>query len=54
MKFARLYRTLPNPTAMQNFWNVLANDVYEPLLLNTSTPEEIAKKTQADLDALLQ
>lgn len=54
MKVARLYQTLPNPTAMQNFWNVLANDVYEPLLMNTSTPEEIAKKTQADLDALLK
>jgi multiple sugar transport system substrate-binding protein len=53
MKHARTYQTLSNPTAMQNFWNVLANDVYEPLLLGQETPAQIAKKTQADLNALL-
>lgn len=54
MKIARLYRQLPNPTANQNYWNVLSNDVYEPLLMNNSTPAAIAKKTQDDMNALLK
>ncbi|WAH39152.1 ABC transporter substrate-binding protein [Alicyclobacillus dauci] len=54
MKFARMYRSLSDPTAMQNYWNVLANDVYEPLLLNHETPQQIAQKTQTDLNALLK
>ncbi|WP_081411879.1 ABC transporter substrate-binding protein [Alicyclobacillus herbarius] len=54
MDHARMLRMLPNPTAQQNFWNVLSNDVYEPLLLGKESPQQIAKKTQDDLNALLK
>ena len=54
MKVARLYRQINDPSAMQKYWNVLSNDVYEPLLLNKQSPKQIAKKTQADLTALLK
>ncbi|WAH43046.1 sugar ABC transporter substrate-binding protein [Alicyclobacillus fastidiosus] len=54
MKYARLYRNISDPTAMQNYWNVLANDVYEPLLLDKETPQQIAQKTQTDLSALVK
>lgn len=54
MKIARVYEQPKDPTKMQNVANVLANDVYEPLLLGTSTPEQIASKTQSDLDAAIK
>jgi multiple sugar transport system substrate-binding protein len=54
MKTARMYQSLPDPAKMQNYWNILTNDVYTPLMLNSETPQQIAKKADADFNALLK
>lgn len=53
LRHARRYRMLKNAAQMAKYWTVLANDLYEPILLQKATPAQAARTAAKDLDAII-
>lgn len=51
LKYAQVIPVIKN---MSNYWTIMGNDIYQPLLLGTLTPKQVAAKAQADLTANLK
>jgi len=51
LKYAKVIPVVKN---MANYWNIMSNDIYQPLLLGQMTPQQAAQKAEQDLNANLK
>ena len=51
MKYAQPLRDVKN---MSNYWTVMGNDLYQPILSGQTTPDKALQKAETDLNALIK